>query len=46
MISFPNNNIININYQFKIARDAILKNYKIDHKLNSNIKYFFNLIGI
>jgi len=41
-----NNNFININYKFKIARDAILKNYKIDHKLNSNIKYFFNNIDL
>ena len=41
-----NNNFININYQFKIAEDAILKNYKIDHKLNSNIKYFFNNIDL
>jgi len=41
-----NNNFININHQFKIERDAILKNYKIDHKLNSNIKYFFNNINL
>ena len=41
-----NNNFINMNYQFKIERDAILKNYKIDHKLNSNIKYFFNNIDL
>ena len=41
-----NNNFININYQFKIEKDAILKNYKVDHKLNSNIKYFFNNIDI
>ena len=41
-----NNNFININYQFKIERDAILKNYIIDHKLNSNIKYFFNNIDL
>ncbi len=41
-----NNNFININYQFRIERDAILKNYKIDHKLNSNIKYFFNNIDL
>ena len=41
-----NNNFININYQFKIESDAILKNYKVDHKLNSNIKYFFNNIDI
>ena len=41
-----NNNFININYQFKIKKDAILKNYKVDHKLNSNIKYFFNNMDI
>ena len=41
-----NNNFININYQFKIERDAVLKNYIIDHKLNSNIKYFFNNIDL
>ena len=41
-----NNNFININYQFKIEKDAILKNYKVDHKLNSNIKYFFNNMDI
>jgi Fe-S cluster assembly protein SufD len=41
-----NNNFININYQFKVEKDAILKNYKVDHKLNSNIKYFFNNIDI
>jgi len=41
-----NNNFININYQFKIESDAILKNYKIDHDLNSNIKYFFNNIDL
>jgi len=41
-----NNNFININHQFKIERDAILKNYKIDYKLNSNIKYFFNNINL
>ena len=41
-----NNNFININYQFKVEKDAILKNYKVDHKLNSNIKYFFNNIDL
>jgi len=41
-----NNNFININYQFKVEKDAILKNYIVDHKLNSNIKYFFNNIDI
>ena len=35
-----------MNYKFRIERDAILKNYKIDHKLNSNIKYFFNNIDL
>jgi len=41
-----NNNFINMNYKFRIERDAILKNYKIDHKLNSNIKYFFNNVDL
>ena len=41
-----NNNFINHNYQFKVEKDSILKNYKIDHKLNSNIKYFFNNIDL
>jgi Fe-S cluster assembly protein SufD len=41
-----NNNFININYQFKVEKNAILKNYIVDHKLNSNIKYFFNNIDI
>ena len=40
------NNFININYQFKIEKDAILKNYIVDHKLNSNIRYFFNNINL
>ena len=40
------NNFININYKFKIESGAILKNYKIDHKINSNIKYFFNNVEI
>jgi len=40
------NNFININYQFEIEKNAILKNYKVDHKLNSNIKYFFNNIDL
>ena len=35
-----------MNYKFKVERDAILKNYKIDHKLNSNIKYLFNNIDL
>ena len=40
------NNFINIVQNFDIARDAILKNYKIDHKKNSNIKYFYNNINL
>ena len=39
-------NFININQNFKIAKDAILKNYKIDSVDNSNIKYFFNNIDL
>jgi Fe-S cluster assembly protein SufD len=39
-------NFININQNFKIAKDAILKNYKIDSIDNSNIKYFFNNIDL
>ena len=40
------NNFINIVENFDIAQDAILKNYKIDHKANSNIKYFYNNINL
>ena len=40
------NNFININQNFDIAQDAILKSYKIDHKTNSNIKYFYNNINL
>ena len=40
------NNFINIIQNFDIAKDAILKNYKIDHKKNSNIKYFYNNINL
>ena len=39
-------NFININQNFNIAQDAILKSYKIDHKANSNIKYFYNNINL
>ena len=41
-----NNNFLNLNYQFKLEKDAILKNYKVDYKLNSSIKYFFNNIDL
>ena len=37
-------NFINTFYNFKINQDAILKNYKIDMKNNSNIKYIFTNI--
>ena len=40
------NNFINIVQNFDIAQDAILKNYKIDHKKNSNIKYSYNNINL
>jgi Fe-S cluster assembly protein SufD len=40
------NNFINIVQNFDISQDAILKNYKIDHKKNSNIKYFYNNINL
>ena len=40
------NNFINIIQNFDIAKDAILKNYKIDHKKNSNIKYSYNNINL
>ncbi len=41
-----NNNFININHQFSISDNAVLKNYKIDTVKNSNIKYFYNEIDI
>jgi len=37
-------NFINIIYNFELNQDSILKNYKIDQKSNSNIKYSFNNI--
>ena len=39
------NNFINIVQNFDVAQDATLKNYKIDHKVNSNIKYCYNNIN-
>jgi Fe-S cluster assembly protein SufD len=39
-------NFINMVQNFNIAQDAILKSYKIDHKINSNIKYFYNNINL
>tara|TARA_B100000579_G_C22830516_1_gene855629 strand:+ start:705 stop:1961 length:1257 start_codon:yes stop_codon:yes gene_type:complete len=43
---YSQNNFININHQFKLNEGAILKNYKIDYKENSNIKYFYNNIDL
>jgi len=40
------NNFINIVQNFDIAQEGILKNYKIDHKKNSNIKYSYNNINL
>jgi len=40
------NNFININQKFKLGRGAIFKNYKIDYKDNSNIKYIYNNIDL
>ena len=40
------NNFINIIQNFDIGRDAIFKNYIIDSKENSNIKYFYNDIDL
>ena len=37
-------NFINIFYSFDLEKDSNLKNYKIDHKDNNNIKYSFNNI--
>ena len=38
---FSEKNFINTFYSFKLNEDAILKNYKLDIKNNSNIKYSF-----
>jgi len=43
---YSENNFININHQFTLNEGAILKNYKIDYKNNSNIKYFYNNIDL
>ncbi len=39
-----NDNFLNIFYSFDLAKDSILKNYKIDHKDNKNLKYSYNHI--
>ena len=43
---FSGNNFINIYHDFKVGKDSILKNYKIDNKENSNIKYFYSDIDL
>ena len=43
---YSGNNFININHEFKVEKDSILKNYIIDSKENSNIKYFNNNIDL
>ena len=40
------NNFINFQCQIKIEKDAILKNYKIDFKENSNIKYMNDFVNL
>ena len=49
LIEFSNDksttNFININYNFDVKKNSILKNYKIDNNPNSNIKYYFNNIN-
>ena len=49
LIEFSNDksttNFININYNFDVQKNSILKNYKIDNNPNSNIKYYFNNIS-
>jgi Fe-S cluster assembly protein SufD len=40
------NNFINIVQNFNISQDAVLKNYRIDNKKNSNIKYFYSNINL
>ena len=43
---YSGNNFININHEFKVEKNSILKNYIIDSKENSNIKYFNNNIDL
>ena len=38
-------NFVNILYNFELKKDSILKNYKIDKRLNENLKYSFNNIN-
>jgi len=43
---YSSDNFININNEFKVGKNSILKNYKIDSKENSNIKYFYSNIDL
>ena len=38
-------NFINILNNFELKKDSILKNYKIDKKINDNVKYSYNNIN-
>jgi Fe-S cluster assembly protein SufD len=40
------NNFINIYNKFQLGKNSILKNYKIDLKINSNIKYLYEDIEL
>ena len=40
------NNFINIYNKYKLGKNSILKNYKIDLKINSNIKYLYDDIEL
>ena len=35
-------NFLNIYYNFELDKSSILKNYKIDKKINNNVKYSYN----
>ena len=39
-------NFVNIVYNFNLAKDAILKNFKLDKEENNNIKYSYNNINL
>tara|TARA_B100000029_G_scaffold385553_1_gene381249 strand:- start:231 stop:1490 length:1260 start_codon:yes stop_codon:yes gene_type:complete len=43
---YSNNNFVNIYHDFKVQKHSILKNYIIDNKENSNIKYFYNNVDL
>ena len=40
------NSFINFYNKFKLGKNSILKNYKIDFKINSNIKYLYDNIEL